>query len=166
MRKSVLKKFGQKFFTLPYINSKDNNSGQELYLVITGGTGRYIYSSSNPDIVETVQDTYLVAKNKGKANIVIIDNEMNSNMDNIDIYVKDINSFTFMEERQEILKGNKFEVTPIALIQNNILNINSSNIFQFIPYITNLGFNQPYTFENTQIKSILIIIIMKQIITK
>ena len=113
-----IKKFGQKFFTLPYINSKDNNSGQELYLIITGGTGRYIYSSSNPDIVETVQDTYLVAKNKGKANIVIIDNEMNSNMDNIDIYVKDINSFTFMEERQEILKGNKFEVTPIALIQN------------------------------------------------
>ena len=41
-------------------------------------------------------------------------------MDNIDIYVKDINSFTFMEERQEILKGNKFEVTPIALIQNKI----------------------------------------------
>ena len=37
--------------------------------------------------------------------------------------------------------------------QNNILNINSSNIFQFIPYITNLGFNQPYTFENTKKES-------------
>ena len=116
-----IKKFGQKFFTLPYLGSSANNnqnSGQELYLIITGGTGRYVYHSSNPDIVDTVQDTYLISKNKGKANIKVYDNEMNTNMDEIDIYVKDVNSFTFMEERQEILKGNNFQVTPIALQQS------------------------------------------------
>ena len=113
-----IKKFGQKFFTLPYLGSPEKNLGQELYLIITGGTGNYIYSSSDSEIVETIHDTYLIAKNKGKANILIYDNEMTSNKDDIDIYVKDINTFTFMEERQEILKGNNFFVTPIALQQN------------------------------------------------
>ena len=122
-----IKKFGQKFFTLPYLGNFDKTSGQELYLIIRGGTGRYIYFSSNPEIVDTIQDTYLIAKNKGKANIVVFDNEMNSNMDNIDIYVKDINSFNFMEERQEILKGNNFDVTPIALLQNKKYDLD--NIF-------------------------------------
>ena len=122
-----IKKFGQPYFTLPYLGSNNQNSGQELYLIVTGGTGNYIYSSSNPEIVETVHDTYLLSKNKGKANIVVIDNEMNSNKDDIDIYVKDINSFTFMEERQEILNGNKFDVTPIALQQNKKYEID--NIF-------------------------------------
>ena len=122
-----IKKFGQPYFTLPYLGSNNQNSGQELYLIVTGGTGNYIYSTSNPEIVETVHDTYLLSKNKGKANIVVIDNEMNSNKDDIDIYVKDINSFTFMEERQEILNGNKFDVTPIALQQNKKYEID--NIF-------------------------------------
>ena len=122
-----IKKFGQPYFTLPYLGTNSQNLGQELYLIVTGGTGNYIYSSSNPEIVETMHDTYLVSKNKGKANIVVIDNEMNSNKDEIDIYVKDINSFTFMEERQEILIGNQFGVTPIALQYNKKYEID--NIF-------------------------------------
>ena len=116
-QKIRIQKFGQKFFSLPYLGTS-KNSEQELYLRVSGGTGRYYYSSSNKEIVDTVEDSYLVGKNKGKATIMVIDNEMNSNYDSIDIYVKDVNSFTFMEERQEILIGNKFEVTPIALQQN------------------------------------------------
>ena len=116
-QKIKIKKFGQKFFTLPYLGT-GKNSEQELYLIVTGGTGRYIYSSSNEDVVDTVQDSYLVGKNKGKATITVMDSEMNSNYDSIDIYVKDVNSFSFMEERQEILVGNNFEITPIALQLN------------------------------------------------
>ena len=52
-----------------------------------------------------------------KANIVVIDNEMNSNKDDIDIYVKDINSFTFVEERQEIL----FEIKNYQMIRLYII---------------------------------------------
>ena len=141
-----IKKFGQPYFTLPYMDIGGQKIGQELYLIITGGTGNYIYSSSNPEIVETVHDTYLIAKNKGKANIVVIDNEMNSNKDEIDIYVKDINSFTFMEERQEILNGNLFDVTPIALQQNKKYEID--NIFT---NCTNIKLN--YELSNNNLAS-------------
>ena len=137
--KGRIKKFNMPFFTLPYLgfSSNQNNRemiyGQELYLIVTGGTGQYEYTSSDSEIVDIIQDTYLISRNRGKANIIVSDKEINSNNDNIDIYVKDINSFTFMEERQEIEIGNNFEVTPIALQQNKnyeILNIftNCSNI--------------------------------------
>ena len=101
--------------------------GQELYLIVTGGTGNYLYTSSNSEIVDIIQDSYLLSRNKGKANIVVSDKEISSNNDNIDIYVKDINSFTFMEERQEIAIGKNFAVTPIALQENK--NYEIKNIF-------------------------------------
>ena len=119
-----IKKFNMPYFTLPYLgySSNQNNReilyGQELYLIVTGGTGNYLYTSSNSEIVDIIQDSYLISRNRGKANIIVTDKEINANNDNIDIYVKDINSFTFMEERQEILIGNNFEVTPVALQQN------------------------------------------------
>ena len=128
-----IKKFNMPYFTLPYLgfgNGKNNRQvvyGQELYLIITGGTGQYIYTSSNLEIVDIIQDSYLLSRNRGKANIVVADKEINSNSDNIDIYVKDLSSFTFMEERQEIEIGNNFEVTPIALQQNQKYDI--KNIF-------------------------------------
>ena len=138
-QKVRIKKFNMPYFTLPYLgfgNNQNNREiiyGQELYLIVTGGTGNYLYTSSDSDIVDIIQDSYLLSRNKGKANIVIADKEISSNNDNIDIYVKDINSFTFMEERQEILVGNNFEVTPVALQQNkkyekNNIFTNCSNI--------------------------------------
>ena len=128
-----IKKFNMPYFTLPYLgfginqNNRETIYGQELYLIVTGGTGNYIYTSSNSDIVDIVQDVHLISKNRGKANIIVSDKEINANNDNIDIYVKDINSFTFIEERQEILVGNNFEVSPIALQQNKKYEI--QNIF-------------------------------------
>ena len=128
-----IKKFNMPYFTLPYLgfgNSQNNRQivyGQELYLIVTGGTGQYNYISSNSEIVDIIQDSYLLSRNRGKANIIVSDKEINSNSDNIDIYVKDISSFTFMEERQEIEIGNNFEVTPIALQQNQKYDI--KNIF-------------------------------------
>ena len=128
-----IKKFNMPYFTLPYlgygsnINNRETVFGQELYLIVTGGTGNYIYTSSDSEIVDIIQDSYLISRNKGKANIKVSDKEISSNNDNIDIYVKDINSFTFMEERQEIQIGNNFAVTPIALQQNKKYDI--QNIF-------------------------------------
>ena len=128
-----IKKFNMPYFTLPYlgfgnnINNRETIYGQELYLIVTGGTGNYIYTSSDSGIVDIIQDSYLISRNKGKANIKVSDKEITSNNDNIDIYVKDINSFTFMEERQEIQIGNNFAVTPIALQQNKKYDI--QNIF-------------------------------------
>ena len=128
-----IKKFNMPYFTLPYLGfgSSQNNRemlyGQELYLIVTGGTGNYLYTSSNSEIVDIIQDSYLLSRNKGKANIVVSDKEISSNNDNIDIYVKDINSFTFMEERQEIAIGKNFAVTPIALQENK--NYEIQNIF-------------------------------------
>jgi hypothetical protein len=122
--KVKIKKFNMPYFTLPYLGygSSQNNReiiyGQELYLIVTGGTGQYIYNTSDTEIVDIIQDSYLLSRNKGKARIFVSDKEINSNNDNIDIYVKDINAFTFMEERQEIKIGNNFDVTPIALHQN------------------------------------------------
>ena len=119
-----IKKFNMPYFTLPYLGygSNQNNReiiyGQELYLIVTGGTGHYLYTSSDSEIVDIIQDSYLLSRNKGKANIVVSDKEISSNNDNIDVYVKDINIFTFMEERQEIKIGKNFVVTPIALYQN------------------------------------------------
>ena len=119
-----IKKFNMPYFTLPYLgygnfqNNREIIYGQELYLIVTGGTGQYVYTSSDSNIVDIIQDSYLLSRNKGKANIIVYDKEIKSNNDNIDIYVKDIYSFTFMEERQEIEIGNSFMVTPIALQQN------------------------------------------------
>ena len=119
-----IKKFNMPYFTLPYLgfrNGQNNREivyGQELYLIVTGGTGNYLYTSSDSEIVDIIQDSYLLSRNKGKANIVVADKEISSNNDNIDIYVKDINGLTFMEERQEIPVGNNFMVTPVALQQN------------------------------------------------
>ena len=128
-----IKKFNMPYFTLPYLgfgrnqNNREMLYGQELYLIVTGGTGNYVYTSSDSEIVDIIQDSYLLSRNKGKANILVSDKEISSNNDNIDIYVKDINSFTFMEERQEIPIGKKFDVTPIALQQNKKYEI--QNIF-------------------------------------
>ena len=128
-----IKKFNMPYFTLPYLgfgrnqNNREMLYGQELYLIVTGGTGNYVYTSSDSEIVDIIQDSYLLSRNKGKANILVSDKEISSNNDNIDIYVKDINSFTFMEERQEIPIGKNFDVTPIALQQNKKYEI--QNIF-------------------------------------
>ena len=52
------------YFTLPYLgfginqNNRETIYGQELYLIVTGGTGNYIYTSSNSDIVDIVQDVH------------------------------------------------------------------------------------------------------------
>ena len=108
-----IKKFKMPYFTLPYFEK--NFGGQELYLQVTGGVGNYDYTTSDEKIVSIIDDNCLLSKEKGIAHIIVKDSEINTNFDEIDIHVVDINTFNYMEERQEILLGEKFEVTPIAL---------------------------------------------------
>ena len=161
-----IKKFNMPYFTLPYlgygnnVNNREMIYGQELYLIVTGGTGQYIYTSSNSEIVDIIQDSYLLSRNRGKANIMVFDKEIKSNNDNIDVYVKDIYSFTYMEERQEIQIGNSFVVTPIALQQNKkyeLENIftNCSNIkLSYEKNNENLAQNQDNSYNNNKFSQV------------
>ena len=161
-----IKKFNMPYFTLPYlgygnnVNNREMIYGQELYLIVTGGTGQYIYTSSNSEIVDIIQDSYLLSRNRGKANIMVFDKEIKSNNDNIDVYVKDIYSFTYMEERQEIQIGNSFVVTPIALQQNKkyeLENIftNCSNIkLSYEKNNVNLAQNQDNSYNNNKFSQV------------
>ena len=132
-----IKKFKMPFFTLPYLDS--NWAGQELYLQVTGGMGKYDYTTSDPKVVNIIDDNCLLSKEKGIARIVVKDSEINSNFDEIDIHVVDINTFNYMEERQEVLVGERFEVTPIALQNTEKEFYNKYHVKNIFTNCTNLN---------------------------
>ena len=110
-KKVQIEKFNMPYFTLPFIPSNP----QELYLKVNGGTGIYKYSTSDQSTVGIKQNRVISANKLGKAIVRVEDSEIPQNFDEIEIQVKDVTFLTYFEERQEIAKGDSFQVTPVGI---------------------------------------------------
>ena len=132
--KIMIEKFNMEYFTLPFLGYDNNGNikSQELYLIVSGGSGNYLYKTSNYEIIDIVDNTYLKGKKIGNSTIKVIDREIEENEDEINIYVNEIGSYTYFEERQEVMINEEFFITPVA-IQNkesNLMNkYDKRNIF-------------------------------------
>jgi hypothetical protein len=132
-----IQKFGKDTFLLPYLgyfnythisfNETNRIHSQELRLIVTGGTGHYIYSSSNNDVIQ-IEDEVLHGRLRGKSIVRVKDSEIPTNSDIISIEVADIKDFTYLEERQEIELGNTLYIAPIGLTDSEKIFTNCTNI--------------------------------------
>ena len=140
-----IEKFGMKEFTLPFlgyyeaqeiasykINDTtiipiDQIKSQELRLMVTGGTGKYLFNSENSHVIQISEES-LFGKNIGRVKVRVSDAEIVSNFDVIDVEVREVKDFSFLEGRQEIELGSEFFVNTIGLrsvnSQNEISNVN------------------------------------------
>jgi hypothetical protein len=129
-------KFGKDVFSLPYLgylnytqirfNETNRINSQELRLIVTGGTGHYIYTSYNTDFIQ-IEDQVLYGKLKGKTMVRVEDAEIPTNFDTMSIEVVDLRDFTYFEERQEIELGNSLYVAPIGLTESGRIFTNCTN---------------------------------------
>jgi hypothetical protein len=124
-----IEKFGMNVFYLPYLgyniydnyyslndtsNLIDNLRSQELSLIVTGGTGHYLFNSENTDVIQ-IRKEILYGKLIGRTRVKVTDSEILTNFDFIEIEVKDVKDIDYLEERQEIQLGSDFYINPIAL---------------------------------------------------
>ena len=150
--KVKIEKFNMEYFTLPYLGYDKNGiiKSQELHLIVKGGTGYYNYRSSNYEIIEIIDNSYLMGKKIGNSIIKVIDREIEENYDEINIFVNEVNSFTYFEERQEIMINEKFFITPVAIINKEINLMNKYHKNNIFTNCTNLLSN--FDLSNDNIK--------------
>ena len=106
-----IEKFGMHHFTLPYIPDMH----QELYLIVTGGTNNYRYTSNSQQIVSVDIFGKILGQEIGIAKIKVADSLIPGNFDEVEIHVKEIKFITYFEERQEVAKDSYFQITPVGI---------------------------------------------------
>ena len=110
---------------MPYLGEK---LGQELHLLINGGSSKYKLKSSDYKVIDIIKDNYLLGLKQGFSTVTVIDQEIEENIDNINVYVKSINNMIYFEEKQEVKINNKFFMLPIAVQNDNNTLINKYDI--------------------------------------
>ena len=150
--KVKIEKFNMEYFTLPYLGYDKNGiiNSQELHLIIKGGTGYYNYKSSNYEIIEIIDNSYLMGKKIGNSIIRVSDREIEENYDEINIFVNEVNSFTYFEERQEIMINEQFFITPVAIKNKEINLMNKYDKNNIFTNCTNLISNFDLSNENVK----------------
>lgn len=129
-------KFNQSKFIIPIlrINSSNNNSNssnkitQELRLLISGGSGFYYIinndKNSNSSInnidkdpVIIIKDNVIYSNRLGKTVVRVVDQEIESNIDEVEIEVSEIHNYLFKETKIETYDSFSLEV--IGVDSNN-----------------------------------------------
>ena len=143
-----INKFNRNKFVLPYI---DGVNGQELNLVIKGGTGKYNVKSFNYNVVDVNMHTNaLYSRKEGKTIVEVVDSEIPENKDSVDIEVKQVGFISHYEERQEIRVGSVFDITPLVYHDNN--NNNKYNVDSIFTNCTDLIFEHSRNSNNDKIE--------------
>lgn len=153
-----IEKFGLNAFYLPYLgyniydisyalndtyNFNDNLRSQELSLIVTGGTGHYLFNSENTDVIQ-IRREILYGKLIGKTRVKVTDSEISTNFDFVEIEVREVKDIDYLEERQEIPLGSDFYINPIALRSPyEAADVTNYQFYQNFPFTncTNLKMN-------------------------
>ena len=156
-----IEKFGMKEFSLPFLGFYEPNEyppfklnetslvpndmikSQELRLIVNGGTGKYLFNTENSDVIQISEES-LYGKNLGKTRVKVTDAEIPSNFDTVNIEVREVKDFSYLEERQEIELGSEFFINTIGLKSvNPEYDVSKFNFFKENTFTncTNLNIN-------------------------
>jgi len=159
-KKLKINNFEQKKFYLPYLGYKNFTNPkneletvlleQELRLIVTGGSLKYTYHSSDRSIVE-IRKGILYGKNIGTVKVIVSDDYIENNYDSIEIEVKEIVNINYYQELQENLIEKPFFVGPVAEFETDL-----DQKIQKLPIIftncTNLNIEPNLSFKKRNIQ--------------
>ena len=140
--------FGLDYFTLPFLGNFKEKIGQELHLIIEGGSSKYKFKSSDYNVIDIINDNYLIGLKQGFSTITVFDQEIEENIDKIDVYVKPVNNMIYFEEKQEVKINNNFFMLPIAVQNDNNTLINKYDVRNIFTNCSSLETNYFTLYEN------------------
>jgi len=158
--KLKIKNYNQNKFYLPYLgfinytNSKSEIENvlleQELHLRVFGGSHKYLYFSSDRNVID-IRDGVIYGRSIGNAIVTVKDDEIENTFDTIEIEVKDIKDINYFEERQEVLGDKPFIVSPVAGFEIEITKNLHEKPFIFTN-CTNINLEPSISFKNRNIQ--------------
>lgn len=115
-----IQKFNQNYFVLPYVFdiNLELKKGQELNLIVNGGSGHYKIIDLRNNEVLTIEGIKIFSNSIGSTLIKVVDTELENNYDTMEIKVKSITDIIPSELKKEIYLGDNFDLNYIAFNDN------------------------------------------------